>query len=653
MTGKKKTVITFLILLIAVSMLSGQEIPQYRFWNQGPLGGEITLSSFYRNQTTQLGDLREEQNSLWFNGGLALYTSASVLKHDIFNIRASGEYNPGTRNEKYLIMPNRNEVRTLTRLDIRTALFEGKSISLNNYFTRNRGYYNREYLTNIRSDSRQYGALLSLNNRVLPLSVSFRNSAWKQQETETARVYSMDQNSIEGRISRSFTNNDNTELRLTFDDYSYNYNDINETANRSSRISFINNLWLDKNKRFTIATSINGIDQKGSYMFRRMEISERIALQLPANLRFTGSYNYFSLENNNSRGVNNRGRATLSHRLFESLNSSLFAERASVNHTLFEEQVSRGGVNFRYTKKIRGSRLNLSYSYFRQKSRTESKSSTISITDESLTLEDGETVLLARPFADQESIILRDNTGTIVYTRETDYLVQNQGDYTIITRVPGGLISNGQVVIAEYTALQPGTSNYIAGNNSASASLLFFNNHLEIYYRGAVQSYPLIEATDLLVINRFHQNIAGFKINSGAVSAGVETDRYNSTIIPYRRIRYFINSNFTLAPGIIMAINGNISDYKLTGEDLSYLYSSINSRIIWRWTPRTRASAEAGYLSQEGRNIDLKMVTGRITVTHSVRRLEVSGGLDFYSREYSGSKTSFTGTNIKITRKFH
>jgi hypothetical protein len=652
MTGNKQTAISALILLIAVSTVSAQEHPQYRFWNQGPLGGEITLSSFYRNQTTMLGDLREEQNSLWLNGGLALYTSASILKNDIFNIRASGEYNPGTRNERYLILPNRNEVRTVSRMDIRTALFEGKSISLNNYFLQNRGYYNREYLTNIRSDTRQYGALLSLNNRLLPLSVSIRNSAWKQQETETGRVYSMDQNSVEGRISRSFTNNDNTELRLTFDDYSYIYNDLNETANSSSRISFINNLWLDKNKHFTIATNINSINQKGSYMFRRMELSERLALQLPANMRFTGTYNYFSLENDISRGVNNRGRATLSHRLFESLNSSLFAETASVKHTLFDEQVTRGGIDVRYTKKIRGSRLNIGYSYFRQKSQTDSKSSIISITGESITLGDSETAILERPFADQETIILRDNTGTVVYTRGIDYLVHSQGDYTIITRVPGGLISNGEVVIAEYNALQPGTSNYIASNNTASASLLFFRNHLEIYYRGAMQEYPFIEATDLLVINRFHQNITGLKINSGALSAGVETDRYNSTIIPYRRVRYFINSNFSPAPGIILAVNGNISDYKLTGEDLSFLYSSINGRIIWRWTPRTRASAEAGYLSQEGRNIDLKMLTGRIMVTHSVRRLEVSGGIDFYSREYSGSKTSFTGTNIKITRKF-
>jgi hypothetical protein len=96
MTGNKQAAISVMFLLIIVSTVSAQEDPQYRFWNQGPLGGEITLSSLYRNQTTMLGDLREEQKSLWLNGGLALYTSASILKHDIFNIRASGEYNPGT-----------------------------------------------------------------------------------------------------------------------------------------------------------------------------------------------------------------------------------------------------------------------------------------------------------------------------------------------------------------------------------------------------------------------------------------------------------------------------------------------------------------------------------------------------------------------------
>ena len=203
-----------------------------------------------------------------------------------------------------------------------------------------------------------------------------------------------------------------------------------------------------------------------------------------------------------------------------------------------------------------------------------------------------------------------------------------------------------------YTYLLPGSYGYEANNNSWSGSIMMFRNLLELYYRGAAQRYPSMRDADFLVLNRFSQDVAGARLDFGFVTGGVEYDSYRSNIIPYNRMRYFINLNWSLKSKVIFSLNGNISDYRFIDDDIDQLYSNISGKVNITVTRNIRVNLEAGYLEQSGRNIDLTLITARAEAVATFRQLMVRLANDMYVRSYTDSRFRFFGTRLELIRKF-
>lgn len=624
----------------------------YNFWNQGPVNGEISLRGLYRDQKSILGELEENQQSTYFSGGIRLNTSLFLWKPDIVKLYIGGEYNPESRDEKYLIVPDRSESRSLSKLNLRAEIFNNKSVNINTYLNIDQNYFNREYLTNIKSDNRQWGGLLGFNNKFLPMTFTFRNMSWDQTEIQNNRTFSMEQTNLESRITKSFSSYDRSELRLSYDDYNYNYNLLGETTNQVKRASFNNSTWFDRDRNYSLNSNFLLHDQSGSYDFKRIEIIENLNMLISNNLRITSGYNLYQLSDIYQEINSNRASIRANHKLFESLYTSVYTEITGINQTTYKESDFRGGFDVRYTKKVLKSKLNIGYKYFRQNSSMESSASIVRIVNEPLILDDGQITILKKPYIELSSITIRDITGTILYQENLDYILSANADFVQVSRVPGGQISNGQELIVEYNATQPGSYTYHANNNSLSASISFFKNKFEIYYQGSSQSYPYIIDTEFLTLNRYYQNIYGARMNLGLLNGGVEYDNYNSNIIPYKRIRYYLSSNLPIRSKLLMSVNCNISDYSVLDESFNQLYSSANARALYKISPSTQISLEAGYLSQVGKNIDLQLLTSRAELSHSVRRLHFKAGFEMYRRHYLESDIYFTGTYINISRKF-
>jgi hypothetical protein len=110
--------------------------------------------------------------------------------------------------------------------------------------------------------------------------------------------------------------------------------------------------------------------------------------------------------------------------------------------------------------------------------------------------------------------------------------------------------------------------------------------------------------------------------------------------------------NLVVKSKLVISFNGNINDYKVLNEDLDQLYASVNGRLAYNFSYKTRATLEAGYLSQAGRNIDLRLLTGKAEFSHSFRKFLVKAGLEMYRRHYLESDIYFTGTYLELSRKF-
>jgi hypothetical protein len=649
---KKLATILTVVFAAGCSVLPGQNIkPPEGFWHQESLNGELRLSALYRQQKSFYDLLNEDQRSTYFIGGLKIISNSYLWSKDIVSLNLTGEFNPESRKEKYLVIPDRSEVRTLSNIDFRTTIFNNKPVTISLFGGHNQSYYNRELLTNVKTRTNNYGGMISLNNKIVPLSVSYRNSDWLQTETEDDRTFSMKQEDIEARVTKSFTELDRNELVYAHNRYRYSYAGMNDVNNVIDRLALTDNISFDKKKRYNLSSYGSLYDQKGTNTFRKADLIERLYLQFTPNLRLLGDYSYYRMKEVQAM-TRNRESLTLTHKLYESLTTTVFGEHSTVVQTVYNESNVKAGAGLEYTKKIPPGRLNLSYRYYHHWYRAEGVPAEVMVSDEEHQLSDTQITLLLQPYVKQGSVVVTDDTRTVIYQEGFDYILFARGSYTGIQRVPGGLIADGQPVKVEYTYTLPGSYGYEADNNSWSAGIILFRNLFELYYRGARQNYPYLRDADFLVLNRYSQDVAGVRLDFRFAAGGLEYESYRSNIIPYNRMRYFINLNWTLKSRLAFSVNGNISDYTFTDDNIRQLYSNISGKVSVIVTRNLRVNLESSYLDQAGRNIDLKLITARAEAAATFRLLTLKLSNDMYLRKYPDSDFRFFGTRLELIRRF-
>jgi hypothetical protein len=501
----------------------------------------------------------------------------------------------------------------------------------------------------------QWGGMVSLNNRILPITVTYRNLAWDQQETETGRKFNMDQQNLQVRASKSFGSRDRNELVYFRNDYQYAYSDLHRTQHLTNRVALNNSFYFDAGRKYNLNSRISWYDQEGTTSFRRFEVLEGLSFQLPYQLRVTANMSIFNLKDPVQEMDRKRVRTTLQHQLYESLTSRIyfeFGKLAQQASFVNNERDIRSGLELRYTKKIPTGTLNLNYRYYRHQHRTEGETGLLSVLNEEQVLSDAAVVLLNKPYIDISTVVVKDLTGAIIYQPNFDYMLIPRASYVEIQRIPGGQIPDNSGVSIDYTYRQPGTFSYGENNNHFSISVLLFKRLLELYYHFSIQDYPKVIDGDLLTLNYYHQHVYGLRMDVGFARGGVESDLYSSSIIPYRMWRYYLDLNWNLWSRLQVTMNGNVRDYRMIADEVDQLYANVSGKVLYMIRPGMHVSISSGYLHQRGRNIDMDLLTSRAEYSSVFRKLQLRVGLELYRRIYRESEFAINGGYIQITRKF-
>lgn len=615
----------------------------------------MDLKGQFRQLKSSFNETYEDQQSLYLLSGLKLNTSSYLWDKDILLIDLGGAYSPELRNENYITVPDRSEVRTLKKLDLRTTLFNNKPVTLQGFYNYDQSYFNRELLTNVRSTNQQWGGIFSLNNKFLPVTLNYRNQSWNQIETETGRTFNMDQQNLEARATKSFGSRDRNELVYSHNNYLYRYVELYQTEHLIDRVSLNNNIFFDKQRRYNLNSRFTWYDQDGTTSFRRVELLEGLSMQLPHHLRLMANFDLYNRKDPVQIWDQKRVRGSLQHKLFQSLTSKVYLEYTRLKQDagqLHTETDFRGGLDLKYTKKIPTGYLNLAYRYYRHEHSTEGVEGLLQVISEEQLLADGEVTLLNKPYVEDFSVIVKDVTGTLTYQLNFDYILIDRGSYLEIQRIPGGMIANRETVYIDYTFLQPGSYSYGANNNFFSASVILFERLIELYYRYSVQDYPKVNHGDLLTLNYYRQHIYGARLDVGFARAGIEADLYDSNIVPYRMMRYYVDVNWNFRSYLLLTLNGNVRDYRNIADEVNQLYANLSGKIVYRIGPRMRVSLESGYLNQRGINIDLDLLTARAEFLSTFNKLQLRVGLEMYRRLYLNSEFDFNGAYIQLTRRF-
>lgn len=643
-----------MLLIVSVECFGQSNPNQYGFWNQRYLRGELGLKAQYRNQQRILGSGYEENiYGKLLSGGVLLESNSFIVHPNLLNLDINLEYNPEKVDQQFLVIPDRSEVRTLKRLNLRTTFFQEKDITVNGFINLNQNYINRENLTNSKINRRFCGGGVIFKNKILPLSITYQEGNWNQEEIETNRVFSYWQRNLRGRISKSFLSFDKHVFSYSYDDYIRRDYYTDPRQNTINLAELKSNFAVGSNNKYNLNTVISNRNQKGSDEFNRFQGYGNLILNLPLNFRLFSNYGFYDYRNQLYRMSQNRGKISLTHQLFESLKSDLYAESAGNRHTLYHESDSRAGFSFNYTKKIPIGKINLGYSYFNRNFIRDSDPVSLNELNEEHILSDDKIELLNKAYADPESVIVKDETGTVIYSNYFDYTLEVHNHYIEIRRIPGGQIPDNGVILVDYITELPGTYKYNLDNQSFSARLILFNQFLELYYHRAKQDYNSFEQSDLVVLNYFQQNVYGVGINFGFARIGMEYDNYESTIIPYKLLRYFANFQWSYRNKFIVSFVGNVRDYKLLGDRENEFYGDVSGRVAYIFNPKIKLNLELGYRNQKGYQIDLDLLTARSELTMAYRKIFFTAGLELYRRNYLKKETiNFNGVYFQITRKF-
>ncbi len=623
------------------------------FWKPLSFSGEFRTFGHFRQRDILTDYTEETQNSSRFSLG-GMFSSDSYFWHpDFLLLKIQAEYNPDFIKEDFIVIPDQSETRTLKRLDIRTVLFNTKVISLNSYLNLNQTYSNRENLTNIKTNSKRWGSILSFSNKVVPLTFSFNQTKWQQEETETGRTSDMDQLNFTGRASKSFYSNDKHDLLYAHDEYLFNYIDLYRTQTFSDYLVLSDNFNFDSENKYNFRSRVSYRNQRGTTDFTKFQANENVTLKLPANLTFYTNYDYNNLEYEAQNTKTHNAKTSLHHKLFLSLNSDIFYEYRAMSHTVYNETYHTFGGNLYYTKKLLfNGRLNLSYNYRRQNFQTQSEPAAIQIINENHILTDGEIVLLDRPYIDLNSIVVTDLTGSIIYSENLDYIIIERNNYIEIQRFPGGQIANNQGILVDYTVNLPETYDYDSNFNRFSSNISFLNRAVELYFNAAKQNYVNTFNADLLILNYFTQYQYGIRSDIKFITAGIEFDHYNSSIIPYKMVRYYLTAQKSFKEKLLFSINGNFRDYYLTDEDIRQLFTDISAKAVYRIFDLTKTSLEIGYRNQSGTGIDLDLLTAKLEITTQFHQLYATLGFEKYNRNFLGEINNYNGIFFKLVRKF-
>lgn len=645
--------IVFILILFAFSSfgLAQESIISLGLWNLNDISGDIQLMGHYRFQDINKINFSDNQNTFFYSGGVRLNTKSYIWHPNFLLLDIGGEINPASHKDFYIVMPDKADVRTMQRLDIKATFFNRRPITLSTFAKFSNSKINRENLANYDSNSKEWGIYANYNNKILPVNLKYNWTSRIEDELLLNRVLKYERQNTSVNFTKSFSELDNNSLVLTSNQYNYQLGSSAPVVSSLNNINLNNSVSFDENRRYTFNSSVIYADQRGLTNFNRIGINERISIELPYKFRLNSFYNYLNSDYNNTFSKQNVIGGSISHQLYLSLKSNISYSNYNIKSNSKSESRNKGEISFNYSKRIPTGKLRIDYAYQIDRYDIEATLDYMQINDEHLELTDGQIRLLDRENIEISSIVVKDATGTIIYTSGLDYQILENGNFIEIQRIPGGLISNGDIVLIDYQVLNSGPYKYDLHTNRLSVSIALFKKLLELYYRGTYQNYSNMENPGLVSINAYDQNILGARVMFDFLTLGFEYDDYSSTILPYKLYNTYLRSQKQFNK-FLVSVNASYKKYHLSFTDSKRIYWNIDSKLAFKINAKSNIDLTLSYQSREQSGELLSFFTGDLDYTISIKQLYISAGIDFFHRIILSDEYVLGGINLKAVRRF-
>ncbi len=642
-------------IFVLLPWLAHGQVPMFRVgpWNQLLLKTTLGLDGDYRSQERILkSGASDRPKTSVLTGYIKLQSRSYVVHPNLLVLDIDFGYQPASRKYKYVVLPDRTEALTSKKLDVRATVFSQRPLSFSVYRYTAHVFNRRELITDVEVQKKSTGASLRFTGRVLPLSVRVSKERWDQLEIETNRHFYDRRKTLSAQVNRSFWGRDVNQVRYTFTDYSRSYAALYSIQNTIDELNISNRFDLSSSRTSTFVSSVLFYRQKGVFDFRRMQANENLILSLPARFALQGNYQRVAYKRPDYEMTVDQSQLALEHHLYMSLRTRLYYRFSNSDQPGVQDQRRLLGLVADYQKHIPGGLLSLSYELRRQRQDHSSVPGRLVVVDEAHELWDDRTVLLDNPFVELGTVYVTDESGTVVYQENLDYLLIAQGAFVEIRRLPGSQIPNGGLVYVDYVAEQERSYKFKAWNRKVGGRLSFFRRAVEIYYNYYDQDYDQVSNPEVVSLNYLVERIYGTRLQLRGVRLGYEKHSYNSSIIPYRYEQYDAGLLLGASARINLFVSAQYRDYFLLRDQERQRYLSANGQLSYRLTRILKFNLEGSYRSNRGRSIDLDLANLRAELATAFRRMTFVVGVQIYRRNFLGEQINYNGAYFRIARHF-
>lgn len=618
------------------------------------ISGDIFLWGDYRFQSNQLNTgFKEEQKSGAFSGEINLSTLSYLIHPNFLLLDFELGYAPGTQSNNFLVAPDRTDTRTAEKVNLALTFFDQRPVSLKGFANYNHSFINRELTSDVESYQLTTGAILYPQNDMLPASISYKYDKWQQNELQSQRDFESQTHNITVQLKKKFTEiNDDHEIIASYNDYYRKYSSNSAVYNQVSRISLRDHFYFNSDRRNNYRSQIWWQNQEGSQPYKKFQVDQNLFVMPFYKFGIDARYQYYKY---NTPGIKSRKHyvfGELSHKLYESLKTFANIEYDDGKQTFFNENIQRASVGFNYQKKIPSGSFHLNYAWNNQKNDRVSIPANLVVVNEEHILSDGDIVLLENPAIISSTVVVTDETESIIYDENLDYLLFERGEFTEIRRIPGGQIPDGGIVWVDYESSFQANYTYTASGNRFQIGANLLWNLLDVYFAYNDFDYSSFEGMGFGTLKFFNQRLLGAKTNISIFTAGFEYDDYNSNITPYRSLRYYINLSDVIFNKLLFAVNISYRDYLLTADNDTQIYKDGTGRLSYMFTPQIKLNFLAFTRFQNGREIDLDLYSLRTEFETRIREIVLIFGYENFYRDFSGEKVNYNNIYLRIGRYF-
>lgn len=629
----------------------------FQFWRLARISGQANVRANYREYESIFSESVSKHDERFLNGLLQLRTQSFFIHPNFMVLDLNGTYNPESARSNFIGEPGTSESSHNQGFDASAIFFRKKNFNLTTSLSKYSSIHYADNITSVKANSQYAGAQFNYNNKVLPFSLNYSRQYTNEKTLDDNRTFNMNQKLFQAMANKSFGIYDHHSVSYLHSENSSSQNDVGYSApvnafNKADYYELSDDITFGRRKDFTYSSSLSRSDQRGTNLFKTLAASENFSVRLPASFFLTNSYNYRRTEQEFNTRINfNRIQSILSHQLYSSLVSKLTFEHSVSDQQSYNEKRDRGGIELRYHKEITNGKLIIQYDYYKEKQTITTPPAVLNILHEGYMLVDNQITLIRNAYVNIQTVVVKDNTGTIIYQLNTDYLLVNRYPYIEIIRVPGGMIANNATVYIDYMVERPGNYEYNANNHSLSTDIWQFKNKLNVYYRLNVQDFNNKYNTESVALNIYTRHVVGFRLDFYYLKGGMEYEYYNSNLIPFKGLRYYVTYQ-KMYKKFNFLLNANLSDYQMTDEGSRRQEMDASSKVSYQMLPNLRLDWDYMYRNMTGAGIDMNVHTTKLEITTTLHKLFLTVGSDYYWSQTKNSKLKFKGVHIQLARYF-